>query len=227
MRFDELNWFDIENYLKVDNRLMIVLGACEQHGYLSLMTDVKIPQALADAASEQTGVLVAPALNFGNSPYFLSYPGTISLKTSTMLDVVDDIVRSLYGQGFRKILILNGHGGNAVVQGRIYELVNDLLHIQLRFYSWWLSHSIEQIAIRYDLKPSHANWLEAFSFTQVGDLPTGEKIPPEAHGFPNSFEAKKIYGDGVFGGKYFVEDSIMSEIFQAALSDIIGLLKFA
>lgn len=110
MRIEELNWFDVESYLKQDDRLILVLGACEQHGYLSLLTDVKIPLALADAASEQTGVLIAPPQNFGSSPYFLHYPGTFSLRVSTLIDLVEDLVRSAYGHGFRRILILNGHG---------------------------------------------------------------------------------------------------------------------
>jgi creatinine amidohydrolase len=55
MRIEDLNWMDVEEYLKHDNRLMLVVGACEQHGYLSLLSDVKIPLALADAAAKQTG----------------------------------------------------------------------------------------------------------------------------------------------------------------------------
>ena len=105
MRLEELNWMDVENYLKTDDRIMIVVGATEQHGYLSLLTDVKIPLALADAVSQETGILVAPPLNFGVSPYFLSYPGTISLRLNTFLQVIEDMVRSLYHQGFRRILI--------------------------------------------------------------------------------------------------------------------------
>src|SRR5512137_608954 len=101
MRIDDLNWMDVEQYLKQDDRLILVVGACEQHGYLSLLADVKIPLALADAASKQTGVLVAPPLNFGASPYFLTYPGTLSLRLSTLMDTVEDILRSAYGQGFR------------------------------------------------------------------------------------------------------------------------------
>ena len=60
MRIEDLNWMDVEEYLKHDDRLILVLGTIEQHGYLSLATDVKIPMALADAASVKTGVLVAP-----------------------------------------------------------------------------------------------------------------------------------------------------------------------
>jgi len=112
MHLDELNWMDVEKYLQGNDKLIFVLGACEQHGYLSLLTDVKIPLALADAASQQTGILVAPPVNYGISPYFLSYPGTLSLRLSTFIDLVEDLVRSAYRHGFRRFLFLNGHGGN-------------------------------------------------------------------------------------------------------------------
>lgn len=92
MRFGDLNWMDVESYLKTDQRVLLVLGAAEQHGYLSLQTDTRIPLALADAASKETGVLIAPELNFGVSPYFLDYPGTISLRSETMLRVVEDLI---------------------------------------------------------------------------------------------------------------------------------------
>ncbi len=98
MRFEEMNWFAVEDYLLQDDRLMLVFGACEQHAYLSLLTDVKVPLALADEASRRTGVVVAPPLNFGASPYFLAYPGTLSLRVSTLLDAAEDIVRSAYGR---------------------------------------------------------------------------------------------------------------------------------
>jgi len=177
MRIEELNWFDVEEYLKHEDRLILVLGACEQHGFLSLLTDVKIPVALADAASQKTGVFVAPPLNFGCSPYFLAYPGTFSLRTSTLLDVVEDLVRSAYRQGFR-------------------------------------------------LKPTHANWLEAFPFTQVSDLPQEEKIPPRIPGLMNADQARQVYGDGSFGGPYLASETVMQDIFQAALEDVLQLLKF-
>ena len=65
MRFEDLSWLDVEKYLKSENRLIMVFGACEQHGYLSLLTDSKIPLALADAASQKTGVLIATIVNYG------------------------------------------------------------------------------------------------------------------------------------------------------------------
>lgn len=226
MRIEECNWMDVEAYLEQDDRLILVLGACEQHAYLSLLTDVKIPQALADAASQVSGVIVAPALNFGSSPYFLAYPGTLSLRVSTLLDLVEDLVRSVYRQGFRRILVLNGHGGNDPARARLYELATELPGLRLAWYAWWQAHSVQALAEKHALKPAHANWLEAFPFTRVAELPQDDKIPPRIPGLMGADQARRIYGDGSFGGPYQADPAIMDEIFQTALEDVIGLLQF-
>lgn len=226
MRFEELSWMDVEQYLTQDDRVLVVLGATEQHGYLSLATDVKIPMALADAASNQTGVLVAPTLNFGCSPYFLAYPGTISLRSSTLLAIMEDVVRSLTRTGFKRIVVLNGHGGNIGVKTLLSELADSLPGIQLRWYEWWESHSTEEVSVKHKIKPAHANWLEAFSFTKVGELPAERKTPPMIPGIMDSNLARQTYGDGSFGGDYEVSDEIMGELFDAALKDVLQLLRF-
>ena len=226
MRLSELTWFDVESYLEYDNRIMFVMGSCEQHAYLSLLTDVNIPLALADSASKTMNVLVAPPLNYGASPYFVAYPGTISLRIATLLNVVGDVIKSLYRQGFRKILILNGHGGNDTVRSHLYEIADELPDLRLAWYAWWKSHSVETICRKYKLKPSHANWLEAFPFNLVGDLPVDEKQPPKIPGLLGAEEARNILEDGSFGGPYQVEPGIMQEIFDACLMDVIQILKF-
>jgi len=227
MRFEDLNWMDVERYLEQDDRLILILGACEQHAYLSLLTDIKIPQALADSASNQTGVLVAPPLNFGISPYFLAYPGTLSLGVKTMISVVEDIVRSAYGQGFRRILVLNGHGGNTPARHHLNEVINDLPGIHIRWYDWWSSHSVEAVARENNIKPNHANWLEAFSFTVVGELPEESKVPPKVpSAIMDADTTRKVYGDGSFGGPYRVDNGIMQKVLNAALEDVLQLLNF-
>lgn len=227
MRLEDLNWMDVEAYLKTEDRLMLVLGACEQHAYLSLLTDIKIPLALADAASQQTGVLVAPPLNFGISPYFLAYPGTFSLRAATLLAVVEDVLYSAFGQGFRRILILNGHGGNAPVRAHLNEIINRYSGLKLNWYDWWTSHSVEAVAQKYEIKPAHANWLEAFAFTRVAELPQESKKPPYVpSAIMDAQTTRKVYGDGSFGGPYQAGEEIMQEIFAAALADVLLLLAF-
>ena len=227
MRIEDLNWMDVEKYLKHEDRLILVVGACEQHGYLSLLTDVKIPLALADAASQQTGVLVAPPINFGCSPYFISYPGTFSLRLPTLLDAVEDILRSAHRQGFRRILVLNGHGGNSGLKIRLSEIATELPGLGFQWYAWWMAPSVEAVAMRHEIKPEHANWLEAFPFTIVADLPDGEKVPPHVPSeVLDAQTARQVYGDGSFGGLYKVPEATMQEVFNAALEDILNLLKF-
>ena len=226
MRIEDLNWMDVESYLQRDDRLIFVLGSCEQHAYLSLLTDVKIPQALADAASQRTGVLVAPPVNFGTSPYFLAYPGTFSLRLSTLVDLVEDLTRSAFTHGFRRFVFLNGHGGNDPARLRLYELANELDGLRLAWYSWWLSHSVEAIAQKYGIKPAHANWLEAFPFTRVSELPQEDKTPASIPGLLSAEQARKVFGDGSFGGPYQAQDAILDELFDACLADVLQLLEF-
>ena len=226
MRFEDLNWMDVENYLKTDDRLLLVLGACEEHGYLSLLTDIKIPLALATAASEKTGVPVAPPLNFGISPYFAKYPGTISLRTQTFLAVVEDIVRWVHAQGFKRLLFVNGHGGNNPATALLAELVNDLPDLKVGWYSWWAAPSVTALAESAGLVSNHAAWIEAFRFCRVADLPEGVKQPVEASRILNAGETRALYGDGVFGGPYSADEALMQRIFDAAVADIVEKLRF-
>ncbi|MFO3797151.1 MAG: creatininase family protein [Anaerolineales bacterium] len=228
MRFEDLSWIDVESYLQLEDRVILVVGACEQHGYLSLLTDVKIPLALADLASQRSGILVAPPLNFGVSPYFTAYPGTISLRLTTFLVVLEDVVRSLYSQGFRRILILNGHGGNIAARAHLQEMLNELHDLKIIWYDWWLSKRIEVIAQKHELKPAHANWLEAFPFTRVSSeqLPAETKVPPQVPSFLlDAQQVRLTYEDGAFGGPYQVSEEIMHEILNAALEEVLHLIR--
>ena len=227
MNFEDKNWMEIEEYLKTDDRVILVLGACEQHSYLSLMTDTKIPLAMAESASQQTGVLVAPTVNFGCSPYFLDYPGTISLRLQTYLNLIEDILRSLHGAGFRKVLMLNGHGGNTPVKTYLVELINELPELRIRWYAWWTTNTVADIAKKHNLEPEHANWLEAFDFTKVTEMPEGIKPFPKQHDdILGKAATHESYGDGSLGGPYEADPAVMDEIFNACLEDILNLLKF-
>lgn len=218
---------DVDSYLQGDDRLMMVFGACEQHAYLSLLTDVRIPLVLADLASKQTGVLVAPPLNFGVSPYFMGYPGTLSLRMTTLASVAEDLLRSAYRHGFRRVLVLNGHGGNSPARQRLGELNNDLPELRLDWYDWWASHAVEAVAREHGLKPGHANWLEAFDFTIVNDPPEDDKAPPRVpRSILEATAAREIYGDGSFGGAYRASGEVSGKVLQAALQDVLALLRF-
>ena len=226
MRLEEMNWMDVEKYLKNDDRIMLVLGSCEQHGYLSLLTDAKIPMEIADRVSQSSGVPVAPPLNFGFTASFLDYPGTISLRISTLLDAVEDIVRSLYGQGFRRMLLLNGHLGNAPVTARLHEMANDLPGLQTIWFNWFMSPGVDEVAAAYELEIDHANWGEAFPFVRVSEVPDKNKDPISYRAVQNKATMRAKAGDGVFSGPYRVmDDAIYEEMLAAAVSSALKLLE--
>ena len=225
MRFEDLNWMDVEAYLTQDDRVMLVLGACEQHGYLSLATDMRIPFAIADAVSELAGVPVAPAMPFGISPYFLAFPGTISLRVETLLQVVEDMIHSLYGQGFRGFFFLNGHGGNAPLRLQLAQICNQLPELRIQWYDWWTSEHVGKTAAKHGFKVYHAGAGEAFRFTRTGPLPEGEKEPVDLSGIQSSEEERRALGDGVFGGPYQVSEHAMQEIFDVAVAEAVHMIE--
>ena len=108
MRVHDCNWQMLEKYLAHDDRIVMPIGSTEQHGYLSVGTDAILAERVAIEAAEPLGVPVLPALPFGVTPYFAAFPGSPSLRTSTHIAVLRDLLDSLYGQGFRRIAVVNG-----------------------------------------------------------------------------------------------------------------------
>lgn len=95
--------------------VVIPVGSTEQHGeHLPTGTDSFGAGTMSLAAARACGhpVLVAPLIAWGHSPHHLSWPGTISLRLATMAALLEDVTRCIEGAGFRRQLLVNGHGGN-------------------------------------------------------------------------------------------------------------------
>src|SRR3954451_1782571 len=103
----------LESSLSRDARIVLPLGSVEQHAYLSLGTDVILAQRVAEEAAEPLGVPVLPALPYGITPYFAAYPGSPTVSAELYGALLRDLVGSLHGQGFKRVLLVNAHGGNA------------------------------------------------------------------------------------------------------------------
>lgn len=226
MLFDQMNWMGIEEYLTRDDRIVVIIGACEQHAYSSVMADVLEPLEIAKAAAQVDPVLIAPPLPYGLSPYFVTYPGTISLRVETFAAVVRELLESVLRQGFRRVLVSNGHGGNTgVLSPLLVELANAHPEARFELFQWWTHPDVVKTGEAFGLKQSHANWSESFPFTRVGPAPEGEKTPPVISRTASAAEVRERLGDGSYGGPYQADDGAMAAFFAAAVDAMLAALN--
>ena len=97
--------------------VVVPIAAVEQHGrHLPVFTDSMLLGEVVRRAAERLGdrVVWAPLLWLGNSHHHLDFAGTLSAAPRTYLDLLGDLIDNLVAHGFRRIVLLNGHGGNIV-----------------------------------------------------------------------------------------------------------------
>jgi creatinine amidohydrolase len=112
-RFDELTDPEVAAALARSPRVILPMGSIEQHGpHLPTGTDIFAATAIALEVAEHVDALVLPLCPLGVTPMHMPYPGTVSLRPSTLQDVVADIGSSLAAHGAREFVILNWHEGN-------------------------------------------------------------------------------------------------------------------
>src|SRR5262249_34627285 len=137
VRVAEMNWMQIEAQAKRDDRCVLPLGSVEQHAYLSLATDVILSERVAQEAAEPLAIPVFPVLAYGMTPGFLDFPGSISLRLSTYAALLEDIFEGFYRSGFRRILLVNGHGGNSPALNFSTEWLGRHPDASVRLHNWW------------------------------------------------------------------------------------------
>ncbi|MCX8197086.1 MAG: creatininase family protein [Candidatus Micrarchaeota archaeon] len=146
--FEELTSKEIELIAKKKNRPVVILpmGATEAHGpHLPVGTDSITPYELAKKVASQSNALVLPPINYGFCYTLRPWAGTLSLKSSTFASLIKDIAEELVRNKFDKILLLNGHGGNAAVASQALKELADRLQFRCCIVSWWEIPSLKDI----------------------------------------------------------------------------------
>lgn len=124
MALAELTTAEAKRLFEAHQTAIIPTGSTEQHGqHLPLGTDHETALAVALRAGEQAGVPVTPLIPFGLSRHHMWAAGTISFSARTYMQVVSEVCESLFEHGVRRVLIVNGHGGNnRVLQETMEEI---------------------------------------------------------------------------------------------------------
>ena len=139
MFLERMDYLETEEYLRRRNTVVLPVGSLENHGkHMPLDTDTMIPHRIAELLSERDpDVVIAPTLPYGATEDLCGFAGTVSLGVEGLRLVLSSICGQLFDYGFRRFVILNGHGGN----NKPIELVGLELYgkgAYLANVNWWL-----------------------------------------------------------------------------------------
>ncbi len=168
MRLHLSTWTEVETYLQSSTGIIIPIGSTEQHGPTGLIgTDAISAESIAEAVGTATDALVAPTINVGMALHHTDFPGTISLRPSTLILVIRDYITCLTRSGFTKFFFINGHGGNiATLKAAFSETYAHLADLQIhnadlvecQTANWFMCGSVYRLAkeLYGDREGSHA-----------------------------------------------------------------------
>ncbi|MEO0785085.1 MAG: creatininase family protein [Pseudomonadota bacterium] len=151
MRLALSTWTDIEAWLERSETIVLPIGSFEQHGPNGFIgTDALCPEIIANhaEATASKDILVGPTFNIGCAQHHLAFPGTVTLRPSTMIAAMVDWTYSLVRHGFRNLFWLNGHGGNiATIEAAFAEIrakrsfdpngAQNQPELNLKLRNWW------------------------------------------------------------------------------------------
>ena len=234
MQLQLCTWPDIEEYLRRSKGILVPIGSTEQHGPNGLIgTDALCAAGIARRVGEEIGALVAPALSLGNAQHHLGFAGGISLRPSTMIAMIFDLIESLRLHGFERFYFLNGHGGNiGPVEAAFSEIYSAVTYLRMKpvlckLQNCWEGQRFSILAreLYGDGEGSHATCSEislTWFLHPEAILPMEFSKPgPSESGIFDAQDFRSRYPDGRIGS----DPSLCSaehgkRLFEAAVSDV-------
>ena len=236
MFLHQQTWNDVEAYLKKSTGIVIPIGSTEQHGPNGLIgTDAICAEVVGKGIGEAAGALVAPTISVGMAQHHLAFPGSMTLRPTTLIAVVRDTVASLARHGFTRFYFINGHGGNiATVTAAFSEFyaetslhpVGNAPSIKCKLRNWWESSKVKAISSELygSSEGSHATPSEV-SLTWYAYPDAVRKMtmdPPVAPtgSFTDSADYRRNFPDGRIGSNPGLSSREAGErLYKAAVQD--------
>lgn len=202
-------WQEVETYLQTSPGIIVPIGSTEQHGPSGLIgTDAICAEAIAKGVGEVTQAMVAPTINIGMALHHTAFPGTISLRPSTLILVVKEQITCLVKAGFTKFYFINGHGGNIATLkaafSETYAYLEDLKianseKVQCQIANWFMCSGVYKLAkeLYGEEEGSHATPSEV-AVTQYVYPEAIKKVELS----PEVARGHKIYGAKDFRSRY-------------------------
>ncbi|HUA52363.1 MAG TPA: creatininase family protein [Candidatus Sulfotelmatobacter sp.] len=189
MQLQQSTWHEVEAYLTRSHGIIMPIGSTEQHGPNGLIgTDALCAEVIARGVGEAVDACVGPTISVGMAQHHLGFPGSITLRPSTLIQVIKDYVQSLQRHGFERFFFVNGHGGNiATVTAAFSELYaersldprSNAPGIRCKLRNWWTGPRIGALSkeLYGDSEGSHA---------------TPSEVAVTQYAFPDSIKTARL-----------------------------------
>ena len=216
MQLQLQTWVEVEANLRSSRGIILPIGSTEQHGPIGLIgTDAICAEVIARGVGEAAGALVAPTIAVGMAQHHLGFAGSMTLRPSTLIAVLRDMVESLVGHGFERFYFINGHGGNiATVTAAFSEIyaarslpagANVQPVVKCRLRNWWQNREVLQLAkeLYGDAEGSHATPSEVavtqFAYPDaIKSAPFDPPVAPSGE-YTDAADYRRNFPDGRIG----------------------------
>lgn len=199
MRLQLMPWPEVERYLDRSVGVIVPVGSTEQHGPTGLIgTDAICAETLAWRVGELADAVVGPTLTVGMSEHHMAFPGTITLRPTTLVTVMRDAVLSLARHGFRRVFVINGHGGNAPsLDAAFFEVYTDAPRVVER------GEELRCLDVQWWDTPAALCLSQELFGDRDGDHASASEISIAAAAYPDHFKRGDLDAEVAATGRLF------------------------
>jgi creatinine amidohydrolase len=208
-------WADVEAYLKRAKGIILPIGSTEQHGPNGLIgTDWICAEAISRGVGDKTGAMVGPTINVGMAQHHLAFSGSMTLRPSTLIAVIQDYVTSLTRHGFERFYFINGHGGNiATVTAAFSEVYaaasmrpgTNAPAVRCKLKNWWETGAVKALSkeLFADREGHHATPSEVsvtfYLHPEAIRKRDMQPVGPYGRAFADADDYRRLFPDGRIG----------------------------
>lgn len=246
-RYDHYTWLEIKDLVRKQPVVVLPVGSTEDHGHhLPLDVDTFLVSSVCDGAARliPDEALLLPELPYGFEDHHMDFPGTITIRDDHLLDFVLDITRSVAHHGFRKILIVNGHGSNATILETAARRTVIETDVHCGMLNWWSMAQATLWDIGASDLQSHADEIETSVYRYLNDSAVQMdkavrevKLPVQKYYWRGWIRGKgasplrmmdqwsRISDTGVIGDATVATVEKGEQLFRAAAQELAGLIS--
>jgi creatinine amidohydrolase len=165
----DINWMEFKEYVPSKiNTVILPTGTLEPHGVINNGADITAPVALARKIAREVNAMIAPIIPYGITGSMDAYPGAFSISEAAYRAYARDVLAGLAKNGFRNIIVINGHGGpQTAVLNQLATEIGQEKHVRTLVINWW-SYATDITLSVFGQDGGHAGWNET-AFIQAID----------------------------------------------------------